>query len=52
MRIERRLLHRILGAVPGLTGYMAGLRFLCVHKLVLFAENWDNNSINLKQLSV
>ena len=35
MRIERRLHHRILEAVPGLAGYMAGLRFLYALKLVL-----------------
>ena len=29
---KRRLLHRILEAVPGLAGYMAGLRFSYVHK--------------------
>ena len=35
---KRRLLHRILEAVPGLAGYMAGLRFLMPVRLVLILQ--------------
>lgn len=35
MCFEHRLLHSELEAVAGLTGYMAGLCFLYVKKLVL-----------------
>ena len=53
LRTKRRLHHRCIGAVAGLTGYMGrGLRFLYAFELVLSPQDLETKVITIKRSKI